>query len=658
MRPAMSSQGRMRVMETVVPVETTATYTVVGAVMQSGAYTTTERSLPIGRLIDAAGGLIPQASPTLRIIRNREVRFQIQYSPTGPGANDLLLPGDLVVVPVRMGEQISEPRVDTTVPVACLGLLDRPVVLPLNPSITTVQDLARRLGQSPEAARTAYVIDPVRGGNPAQLTVGSVVVFDSRRIDRLPFQQTGFLRAAFDLHQQRTSAFPGVMPADAHLPPAVPPAQVVQQASGDMILPPHSQTAAEPSLTLPAPQFPEAMSESKRFATSQGPVLSNEPVREFAQPVKNPEVASPPVLPPDLAQAIELFAPRREASSVPPLSRSSMGSTVETPEASVHEDQSAVVTASARITSTASLPAASPPATLIHPTPAGKPVSSLKPAAGSPRLRTGHIMGYLAVCGATISILIGLSLLFSVVFGPVSSICSQPVTSSATCLSDAASAVSVVEPSRPCTEIASAMSIPRCEKSSETRVKELLQRTLPVVEEEIQVPSQWPLHGKVVGDRRLILNAAHPEITGPHFTKRQKSPEREKVSTVTTKAAERHLRNSLREICRPVGDPVDRESLLGDSIESVMNGSSRNRVDDREQRNPSEPLDSGATPAFVAQAMEPACSSPAMGSESDLPASMVSEFDIVQPLPPPPAQTSAMSPLERALRTLAAEKRG
>jgi len=719
-RSTDSLSKRMRVVESpsrtnVAAVSAPFAYSVVGAVDRPGVYTTTQPSLSIRQLVDSAGGLTAQAQTTLRVVRNNDVRFQVQYLVNGRGADEMLLPGDILVVPLQSPMETANAHPDAMMPVACLGLLDRPVVLPLDLSITTVQELTRRLGQHPQLAQTAHVIEPVRGRSPTELASGSVIIFESRLVDRLPLtSQPGFLPAPIPLDGIRTSASPEpVLPTQEHQLPGAPPVQSVQsvqQASAnlpgrmtDLIAPPQQQQLtnqpALPSLELPvmtAQNAPEEIpGDHDANATTDIQVVTNGSAT--TQTTESSAQAGTVPLPNDLAQALELFAPVKQPRHPTPQPLLPRQDSLQTPDSSqsvtsqqstrrqdvmVESVPSTTISALAETESHAAAPVtqtggqtpnliAKIPSARIEALRAAasgqsfpssekvqldsKESTSPKPIPTLPRMRKNGILGYLLFCGAALSILVGCSLMISMIFashGP----------SSTTQIDTPATLDSEPDEASP-TSAAKSAGAPQ--SATGTQIKELLNRELPMIEVPVQIPAAWPLHGKVVGHRRCLLNAAHEEIPGPHFGKRQNLPECDLDLVTSTQTAERQLRKSLREICRADHEVSSKKSGLAESDHSVKTDiqsdepASRGPVfqqpvpreagGDREcGRTVNSPLNPPA-PANVASAR----------NEAGRPASTIGnpDFDIVQPPPHAPAQTSTMSPLERALRTLATEKR-
>jgi len=721
-RSTGSVPSRMRVIEnpprTEVPaVPSSFAYSVVGAVDRPGVYTTTQHSLSIRQLVESAGGLTAQAQATLRVVRNYDVRFQVQYVPNGPGANEMLLPGDILVVPLQSPADTANTLPDAIIPVACLGLLDRPVVLPLDLSITTVQELTRRLGQHPQLAQTAHVIEPVRGASPMELASGSVIIFEPRLVDRLPLtSQPGFLPAPINLDGIRTSASPEpVLPTQEHQLPGAPPAQYVQHASADMlgsmtnlIVPPQLQQssqqmqqqvtspAALPSLEVPTATAQNAAAEipadnAAHVSADMTAVTNGETTLQMAG--NSPHAGTIP-LPTDLAQALELFAPTSQAdqpSQQHPLPHraqlqvsDSSQSVTSQPSTSLQKTgvesvPSTTITALAEMESQAATPvtqtggqspnliAKIPSARIeaLRAAASGQPPSSsekaqldskesTKPIPTLHRMRKNGILGYFLFCGAALSILVGCSLMISIIFASHSS-------SSTTQIAPPAPLNS--EPSDASPATAEPVGTPM--SAGETQIKELLNRELPMVEVPVEIPTSWPLHGKVVGHRRCLLNAAHEEIPGPHFGKRQNLPEDDLDLVTSAQTAERQLRKSLREICRADHEVSAEKSGLAEFDHSVKTGI---QSDEPASREPAflkpVPREAGGDPERDRTVNSP-LNSPTHSNvtsarnEAGRSASTIgnTDFDIVQPPPHAPAQTSTMSPLERALRTLATEKR-
>lgn len=477
------------------------------------------------------------------------------------------------------------------------------------------------------------------------------------------------------------------------MPPDVPPSSSVQPVSADLLIPeilpqnpvrqnPQGESSPATAFTVPPMQFSASV-----------PAATKEP----ASPPSMAADTTPHLpLPPDLAQAVELFAPQSAVEGPAPknspsapseaVTASSPVTTVQTAEAQQPVEESTPPTAA--VTQTGGLVTSLPPLPQ-KPAPeilqADAPAKSLSKRAGkslsaktaAPRHAWLKVLEYLMYGGGALSVLVGSSLLISVarnVHRVAASMSSSlpaapaPLDQSPTAApveaekSTVASPVSAAAVEQPALESASASAPIQAEIPVIQPIQVLLNRSIPLVEEPIQIPSSWPLHGKVIGHRRCLLNAPHEEISGPHFKQRQKSPEREKIPMGVSTAAERLLRNNLREIFRPGLQAEANEFPLEPADDSGMN-----EYTSPVSPEPQLPLTDGGA-LFGATASVPlptvtpertSSSAQAVDTSAAFPevaAANSDEFDIVQPSPSEPI--SAMSPLERALRILAVEKHG
>lgn len=667
--PNPARVGQMRVLEAAPPAVASATYTIVGAVNQSGAYISAEQTLPISKLVNAAGGLIPEALPALRIIRKNEFRFQVSYQPQGAGPDHMLLPGDIVVVPTRPSDPARPVSSASLVPVACVGLIDRPVVLPLDPTINTVEELTRRLLQHPAAAASAQIIDPARSTlSSNQLTAGSVIIFDAQRIDRLPFQLPDALPPALDLEPIQTPAGPGVaLPPHTVFPPLVPGARLVQQTVGEAPSAPQKEAMVAPPLTLPVASEPSVVIERPAVPAPELPIIQGAPSRETSTTFRPEQSTS---MPASVAQAIELFAPQSPASS-----------------AATSQAAAPVRAESARQFTLDPTPYQSTRPVIQHAIGSGEtnknPAETITRTAGvvtgpertsSSRLhsqdttrsdrskslttpgtqRNSKVFEYFLIFAASTSILSGAGLLYSVVVHPADS---APSPASAPQPAPIAETPALEGTQPTASAPVEAQKTPVAAKSSGSRqgvLNELLNPETVVYEESIRVPEAWPLHGKVVGHRRLIVNRAHDTVTGPHYAKREQISPQVKMSTSSAIAMERQLRDSLRAVCQQSESASRVEPILGEDPESDMTPSLNHGPSIPPRTESRMPVTVGtAHPQMDERPIRIMPDTPEAGVESSLEPTC---FDIV--LPPPPAPPSGLSPLERALRTLASEKRG
>ena len=157
---------------------------IVGAVRYPGTYAVREQAVLLHRLIEQAGGLTDQAAGTVRILQNGRQQ-QLAWSPTAP---PIIVPPESVVVidSARSGSHVSIDDVSEYTDIACIQLLQRPVVLWLKPADATLHNLLRLMGQSAATAESVEVISPpsARGLSRGQLASGTVLVFNPAHLDR------------------------------------------------------------------------------------------------------------------------------------------------------------------------------------------------------------------------------------------------------------------------------------------------------------------------------------------------------------------------------------------------------------------------------------------------------------------------------------------
>ncbi|WP_437188173.1 hypothetical protein SH668x_001603 [Planctomicrobium sp. SH668] len=661
--PVSNSASRMRVVE-VSPAttdeRTPSYFTIIGEVKASGVFKSLDRSIPVGQLVQAAQGLTPKASNTIRIIRNREVRYQFQFTPEGAGAAEVVLPGDVVVVVPRQlapSEKFTPPE---EIPIACIGLLDIPVVLPLHPSIVAVEQLKKLLEQQAGPQLPVMLIQPIRGLNEGALVAGTVVVFDPKAVDRLPLRRPGALPEPTELPAERTSAFPGVRPMNFVAPPDVPGAEVIQRASADMIQPNPGtlQTAdntqrvmSEPSqnqLTLDLPIISDSNMESPR--TTESPVVSQRPTTTDAMPV-------------NLAQALNQFSEKPSEAPAP--------STVTTiPPSYHHVTDSNANSAPAKqplttalSTSGSSVPPfsserTSSPALVDNSgqsaTPAKVPTNSGsdESSASTPSAK----LRYLALAGLALCLFIAIGATIAMTLD---------MKSNKLILNEIAEGSKSVRPdsSQPPIDLLPPQVVVAPKRQNV--VEQILDRKLPVVEELVAVPSQWPLHGKVIGHQRIILNQRHEQLAGPHFSSNQSDHPKRPLPTASL--SEREIRERLKEVFRKANVGPHHDDML-DEVDTFEIESPSGVVQmNRQSHQPTEsaarqPLTSEDVTSMVQKSPAPAVRQPVPSTERVQPLPAPSRnpsddgFDIVQPQVS--QTTPTQSPLERALRTLASEKNG
>jgi hypothetical protein len=162
---------------------------IIGAVRYPGTYAASRSSVLLKSLIEHAGGLTDHAAGTVRILQNGRQQ-QVTYSPDSP---PVVVPPESVVIidSAQAGAHVSAEDATAYTDIACVHLLDRPVVLWLKPEDATLQHLLTLLGQPAGAEDFVQVLQtPAGRGTPhGSLTSGSVVVFEPARLDRTALNQ-------------------------------------------------------------------------------------------------------------------------------------------------------------------------------------------------------------------------------------------------------------------------------------------------------------------------------------------------------------------------------------------------------------------------------------------------------------------------------------
>lgn len=181
-QPGPTLPTRMRVMEVTPQPAAEKYFTILGDIPRSGVYTDRQDRITLQALVEAAGGIPHSQRPFIRVIRGGEDRFRITYV-RETAEQQSLFAGDVVVVQPKPGMATIGERLPV-IPIACLGLDQRPVVLPLSPEIRSVHDLLKQLMQEPQLARSLRILDPYARHQTAELVPGTVVIFQSSAVNR------------------------------------------------------------------------------------------------------------------------------------------------------------------------------------------------------------------------------------------------------------------------------------------------------------------------------------------------------------------------------------------------------------------------------------------------------------------------------------------
>lgn len=179
----LQHQPRMKVIEVKPQGDTEHYFTVIGAVQRSGVFIARQSRIPLQQLMKAAGGMHGLDQSSIRIVRNGQAGLQLYYLAEQQFTQEIQA-NDIVVVVPAADQWAVQSEGDEYVPVACLGLANRPIVLPLSLGISSVDRLLNELGQSPEVLDAVRVLDPLGALQTDRLIPGSILFFDPVKLNR------------------------------------------------------------------------------------------------------------------------------------------------------------------------------------------------------------------------------------------------------------------------------------------------------------------------------------------------------------------------------------------------------------------------------------------------------------------------------------------
>lgn len=165
---------------------------IMGAVAAPGVYEVESSQITLPRLIQSAGGLAGDAASTVKVVRDGRVAFQSYLYPGSPvrvQAGDVVFVGrtEPRAAERRRRATTGEAEAVSPVEIALVNLVDRPVVMRIRPEHASVGTMVSLLGQNAAAARQVRIVGlnrRHRAGDAQTLTSGSILVFDSRTIQR------------------------------------------------------------------------------------------------------------------------------------------------------------------------------------------------------------------------------------------------------------------------------------------------------------------------------------------------------------------------------------------------------------------------------------------------------------------------------------------
>jgi hypothetical protein len=172
--------------------------TVVGQVSRPGVYEFRQGIPEIADLIEAAGGLTPYSGHEIYLYRPRRgyLKLDLQTQADFPFQD-----GDIVIAetPIRYYRELGRSpsggglyELHPTTQIVLLNLHEQPILLTVPPRGARLSALLDLLNQGPEAMVGVQMISPPHSSHipqesqfaPSLIPSGSIIVFDSRRIER------------------------------------------------------------------------------------------------------------------------------------------------------------------------------------------------------------------------------------------------------------------------------------------------------------------------------------------------------------------------------------------------------------------------------------------------------------------------------------------
>jgi len=630
----------MGVIESHVAPQQTPLISVVGAVKVSGVYAVDGKTTLLSELITAAGGLSDNASSTIRVLRNGRPGLQYYYR---PDSTDVAMAGDIVIaVPKPSVLHQKTDREENIVPVICLGLQDRPVCLPLDPSIASVEMLTRQLGQSEELGATAIVYDPFSRRDQRYLVSGSVVIFNSQLVNPLPFRAPETFPPTLPLKapEVETTAPAVTQTARAEdteelqlpkiTPDASAPAMTVAEetpAEAAPLITPGSSN--EPASIFDAPTSVVTVDPAPEQELADTEPANNEPAdNETVAEVSAPAIAvsNGPLLMPSPASEEELAATvsweLEQEKTKPPTADSlfaSVSSTDPGPEPTLAEgiDSAPAPPADAEMLSLNTNP--------VHTVSSVAPISEadskldklLDRQINQPQKSDTSSWLFVALGVSCMAVsFLGLSIMWS--------------------RWDRKRDEETIANMEPVTTEAKPEPVV---ESAVQEATEILDQAVPVIEEQVLMPQDVALHGVAIGHRRIVIHDKHETLAGPHFNR--KSRRRQTVSATKQATAERKQQATSESI---PADGINNESFLSD--ESLIDEQSRY---EREAAKQDSILANETASRSDGGGSKPSPAVPVHTESSQ-------SYDVVQQ-DGHADHSAADGPLDRALRAIAREAR-
>lgn len=495
---------------------------ILGEVHKPGVYHLEAGNLSLQNVIRRAGGMVEEASGTIRIVRQDRVVESLFFN---PHTNVSVLPNDLLIIESKRTQAAiskmyeSDPRMRAMyannetgrkspglVQVALVNVLDRPVTINVKPEFAHVGHVVQMLDQPIELAQAVRVIGPERmltqSAAPlaidAPLSDGSVLVFPRNAINR---SRLPAVPPAYE-SEIASGAIPSLIGGATGQSPELrnvgqlPPMMARQSHPGLQF----SQPAAEP-ITIPA-----------------APVINAQPPAserlEIPQPIQTPVVSTPPRI-----ATIPFTGERRITSSSRQMQTTS--EVIELPKQPKPEIEESSTTKGSR--------SESKKRTIEEPSLSDDELIPDEETSTGESGKAGGLSVWLLLSITAISgVLIGVAIwarrhfdgkppIAQGLFAEIDAVLQQRSGSPIAKIESIpqASAAPIIDATAVETKLPAMAPL----ASESTWFEQLLKDQLPIREEKIEFPAEISLQGHIVPPPILRVDAAsQPLGQGPHFT--------------------------------------------------------------------------------------------------------------------------------------------
>ncbi len=601
-RPGRQSSrtSSMKIIEASQDDDQTHYFTIVGAVHRSGVYSAEEHRVSLTRLLDSAGGFTAVDRPTIRVIGGGRERYRFLYNPNLEKQPNVQS-GEVIVVLPSPGQTTTQTEVPL-IPVACIGLEKRPVVLPLSADIRTADELLARLQQSDALNESVRILDPYGRTKTRLLAPGSVIFCNPLLVNHRTLANTQKFPPAVPMaspseqnpisNQVRDTFEHSMVIAPAPLNSAIanPVPKMIENQPLQGSPPTQSSSMSTETLSGPPIEKTQISRDFKKDRSSESPTR----IAEF---LTEPEPATKTQLQSYDLPLLELKSGTVNAGHEPLRVQPILKQAPAPPEIVPIENVQVAHAFSGRAKPLAAVPFPQTQQKNVQRTSSEKSLKDTAdsdPSVSENQESNSSILPIALVVALLGCVCLTLSILWS--------------------RHDRHQLRNQTETTQ--SKKVQATSGPSEEQSRLHPVATILNRSIPMIEEEVVVPSEIQLHGEPIGQKRMVYHDNHESLQGPYFAKRS--------SKKTVAQAKRN--DSLQ----------DEYSQLETAARHRIDSGHREMVTKTESSSPSEVHDSVVQPVENQK--------------------LNSAFDVVEPVHDGSVEAPG-GPLERALRILAQEQR-